>query len=262
MTGRTELGPEFALAKRLSTLEGIVRGLSTRDVLQNASIGAGGLTITDGGSLTVDGDATFNGSLTVPAGSLNTGGNLSAGGSITAGTSLNAPTANIGAGGLGVTSGIVAGGNLSVAGAASVGPLTVTGDQNITGDIYTPHGRATPVVTGYVSAYLDSVGRLGATPSSARFKQDIEPFDFAADVAALKRLALVRYKMTEAVELYGDAAPWEHGTIAEYAWKSGLHRWVALDADGEPFSVRYERLTIPIIAWVQQIEERLALAGL
>ena len=47
------LGPDHDLAKRLSTLEQKVQQLFTRDLLQNASIGAGGLVVQGGGSITV-----------------------------------------------------------------------------------------------------------------------------------------------------------------------------------------------------------------
>jgi len=52
------LGPDYDLAKRISDLEILVRGLSTRDVLQNASIGAGGITV-NGGSIIVTGTGSI-----------------------------------------------------------------------------------------------------------------------------------------------------------------------------------------------------------
>jgi hypothetical protein len=47
------LGPKHDLATRLSKADRAVRQLGTRDILQNASIGAGGLTVENGGSIEI-----------------------------------------------------------------------------------------------------------------------------------------------------------------------------------------------------------------
>ena len=251
-----QLGPEHDLAKRISDLEAIVRGLQTRDVLQNASIGAGGLRITAGGSLTVDGDATFNGSLTVPAGSLNTGGNLSAGGSITAGTSLN-------------------GASLSVSGAASAGSLTVgsvtISGGNITansGTLYSLYAYNNPVVTSYLAAYINNDGRFGATPSALRFKQDIATRDYS--IEELLAIEVVNYRLIESVALNGDLAAVEVGVIAEQLLAAGLPEFVVFHPEThEPWTVHYERLALVAISATQKLvevvrdlDERLRSAGL
>lgn len=237
---KAELGPEYSLAKRISTLEGLVRGLSTRDVLQNASIGSGGLTITDGGFLVVDGDATFNGSLTVPSGSLNTGGNLTAGGSITAGTSLNAAT-------------------LAISGAASLGSLavgsvTISGG-NITansGTFYSLYAYNNPVVTSYLAAYINVDGRFGATPSALRFKQDI--IERRYTITDLMTFQIVNYRLIEAVRLDGDLAQTEVGVIAEWLVEAGLSEFVVFHPEtGEPWSVHYERLCLVAISAMQEL---------
>lgn len=49
------LGPDYDLGQRLSSLEKQVASLQTRDWLQNASIGAGGLVVNGGGSINVEG---------------------------------------------------------------------------------------------------------------------------------------------------------------------------------------------------------------
>ncbi|HEY5224953.1 MAG TPA: hypothetical protein VIJ18_18135 [Microbacteriaceae bacterium] len=51
---QTILGPDHELAKRLTKMERDIANLNTRDVLQNASITQGGLTVSGGGSITVD----------------------------------------------------------------------------------------------------------------------------------------------------------------------------------------------------------------
>ena len=54
------LGPDHALAIRLQQMEDAIKELSTRDVLQNASIGQGGLTVNGTGSINVTGGGSIN----------------------------------------------------------------------------------------------------------------------------------------------------------------------------------------------------------
>lgn len=69
------LGPDHDLAKRLSTLEQKVQQLSTRDLLQNASIGAGGLSVNSGGAITINGGGSMSvnggGNIDITGGSIN-----------------------------------------------------------------------------------------------------------------------------------------------------------------------------------------------
>lgn len=137
-----------------------------------------------------------------------------------------------------------------------INALTASGSVSAAGPIFTPHGRATPVTTGYVSAWLNSDGRVGATASSIQFKQDIEPADTAAEVDALLRLALIRFRYIEDVEKHGDAAPWHLGSIAEYMQLTALSEWVPLDQDGNAFSINWEHVTIPMVAALQSANAR------
>ncbi|MEC5149138.1 hypothetical protein RCH22_000939 [Cryobacterium psychrotolerans] len=194
-------------------MESNIAKLSTRDVLQNASIGTGGLTvnggsinITGGGALTVSGTATFSGSLTVPAGSLNTGGAITAGTSVTAGTSLNGQSLALSGGSGAVTgvsslaaTGALSGASLAASGAVTAGSLSsvggvavggaVTGATTIAASgavsgttgtfnsgIYSTDARNFTVVTGYASSWIDSSGHLGISASTERFKKDIAPW--------------------------------------------------------------------------------------
>jgi hypothetical protein len=53
--------------------------------------------------------------------------------------------------------------------------------------IYTPHGRANGVTTSYVAAYLNGDGRIGASPSSIRYKENVVPLSVeVADILALE----------------------------------------------------------------------------
>lgn len=228
--GRTELGPEFDLAKRMTTLERIVRGLTTRDVLQNASISSGGLQILDGGSLLVDGDAVFNGSLTVPAGSLNTGGNLSAGGSITAGTSLN-------------------GASLAVS-SATIGSISGLTDLTIGGYLFTPAGYAYDITYTRRAAWLGNDGRLAWASSSITAKELLDEIPEPDVLRILDRLESHHYQRKAELAKH-DADPSYHvatewGGIAEEfhalgLWQVVIYEWDVeweladvLDANGEP----------------------------
>ncbi len=133
------------------------------------------------------------------------------------------------------------------------GDVTAGGNINVAGDIYTPHGRATPVTTSYVSAWLNGDGRLGATASSVVYKQDFSRPNTDPLVDALLAVSLVRFRYIQAVEELGDKAPWELGAIAEYFVAIGLGEYVFNNADGEPQGINYERLTIPLIAVVQRL---------
>lgn len=250
-----ELGPNYSLAIRLANLERSVASLAKRDVLQNASISSGGLTIMNGGSLLVDGDATFNGTVTLPTGSLDTPG-----GSITAGQDLIAGDD------------VIAGDDITAGGTLQGSALVITNGAAITDDVvlgasgslFSIYGRNTPVVTSYVSAYFNSDGRLGATPSSLRYKQDVSAADLTDAVDALLHVALTRFRYIAAVEEFGTAAaPYEVGPIAEYwAATPALREWVYDDENGDPQGVSIERLTIPLIAVVQSLDARLRAAGL
>lgn len=115
--------------------------------------------------------------------------------------------------------------------------------------IYTVHGRANPVTTGYVAAYINNDGRLGVTPSARRFKTEIE--DWQPDVGALDRIRLVCFKYREALQNIGTAAPLQHGLIAEELLDAGLDWLVVFDDIGRPFTVAYERISLLLIAGYQ-----------
>lgn len=53
--------------------------------------------------------------------------------------------------------------------------------------IYSAHARNTPVTSGYVAAYLNSDGRLGSSPSSIRYKENVTALGVAlADILAIE----------------------------------------------------------------------------
>jgi Chaperone of endosialidase len=252
------LGPEYDLAKRISDLEKQVAGLGTRDVLQNASIGAGGLTITNGGTLTVDGDAIFNGSLTVPAGALSTAASISAGTFLTVGTYITAGTTITAAGT--ITS---SGGNVTAA-AGTVSGANISGSVGVTGaDLFTQNGPGFNITAARVAGWLrNSDGLVATATSSRRWKTNIEPSNI--DPEKILGLQDVHYQWTEQVALRDNIKPDHHvpteiGLIAEEVHALGLWEFVVyerdkddrlvLNDDGEPipFAVHYPMLAVGLL---------------
>ena len=255
--GIQNFGPDHDLGLRLTKIEEDIKALSTRDVLQNASIGVGGLTVSGSGGINVTGGGsitiTGTGILNVAAGGLSSAGAITAATSISAGTTLSAGGAISGAS-LNVGGGLVTAGNISASGS-----IAVAADINLTGDLYSPHGKATPVVSAYVVAYFNGPdGRLGASPPSAVInKQDVTPPNAGDLVQALLRISLVRFKYIANVAALGDAAPDELGGIAEYFDTTALGEYVYRDDNEKPIGINYERLSIPLIAVVQSLDMRL-----
>lgn len=137
---------------------------------------------------------------------------------------------------------------------ASPGAIAPT-QINMGGEFYSPTARANPVVTSYVAAYLNSDGRLGATPSSRRFKQQITAWSM--DWQALFAVELFAYKYNAAVDELGSKAQREIGLMAEDLDALGLTWLVVYDEDGLPWAVAYERLSLLLLPAVQDHERRL-----
>lgn len=267
-------GQDFA--KRISSLESAVASLGTRDVLQNAAIGSGGITvdggqilITDGGSILVQGTGFISLSAgTLTAATLNgTTGNI---------TTVNATTVN--------ATGVVASGTVSAAtftggsygavngtaaafsglvtsGSLGTGPITgssihVTGVPTLDGIINSAGTKANTVTVGYSAVYIDSSGNMGGNTSSRRFKTNIRPAGY--DLDGVLALQPREYQRKSEVAEHGDAAPWQSGLIAEEVEKvAPRHVWH--DADGRVEGIRYEELVVPLLAAIaRERSERLA----
>lgn len=84
---KPNLGPSHALAIQLSTSKTNTQNLMTRNVLQNATISQGGLTVNGGGSITIAAPGTLN----LQGGVLSVALSIMAGTTVTAGTSVSAP---------------------------------------------------------------------------------------------------------------------------------------------------------------------------
>lgn len=259
-------------ARRSRDLARAQREQAAARSLEASQIGEGGLTVSDGGSITiedggdlyVDGDAIFNGNLTVPDGTLNTAGNIEAGGTLQGANLVS-------------TGGATIAGTL---GAGAVSATTVSGGSGVfNGGLRSTdvHSHLLTYGGAYTATWCHVDGTIGTVPSSREFKRDIETW--AGDPALVSYLRVVTYRYIQAVENLGDDAETDLGLIAEEVHDLGLHWLVAYrlrltDAgkqtpvpympEGEwvPFTVRYERISLVLLMWAQNIEERLAAAGI
>lgn len=107
----------------------------------------------------------------------------------------------------------------------------------------------------YDSVYIDGNNIFGLSPSSRRYKQDIVPADLDPNLFYLAEI--VNYRTIEAVEKSGEAAKVEIGGIAEQFHDIGLGQFVRYDSEGRPDGITYERLTVGLIAVVQQLNNRI-----
>ena len=238
-------GIAASLPGQMATLRAQVKDLSVNRTQSPAilTVGAGGLTVL--GPTVNTGATALSGGVTGP---------VAATGALS-GTSLA-----VGSGA--IAGGAITGASVAVTGAATAATLATTGsaaigaDINLTGDLYTPHGKITPVVSGYVSAWLNGDGRLGATASTRASKRDLVPM---TDLTGLMSLTpyLGRYVWD------ADDSPLKVFLIADEVQSAGFGPDVApLDETGEAFTVNYSQMVVPLLAAVQSLTARLDAAGL
>src|SRR5205823_11185780 len=87
----------------------------------------------------------------------------------------------------------------------------------------------------------DSNGHLGTVTSSERFKDEIKPMDKASEAILSLQPVTFRYKH----ELDPDGIP-QFGLVAEDVEKVNP-ALVARDADGKPYTVRYEAVNAMLL---------------
>lgn len=227
------LGPDHDLAIRLSDIESRLLALETQDILQNASIGKGGITVnggtinvTSGGSIIVTG----SGSIQLPTGTLSAN-------HVNGTTDLNAPTLN------------VTNSNVS-------GNETISGTLYANGAVKMPQVYSTSITSAYRVVYNgNGDGSMGYNLSSARFKQDIA--DWHGDPAVFRALRVVAFRYISAVEQWGDAAAIEVGLIAEEVDALGLSWLVDYDDEGRPEGLKFDRLAVAALALAQHNADQL-----
>jgi hypothetical protein len=96
-------------------------------------------------------------------------------------------------------------------------------------------------VAGGVAVVIDSNGQLGTSTSSARFKEAIKPMDKASEAIFSLQPVTFRYKH----DLDPDGIP-QFGLVAEDVEEVNPDL-VARDADGKPFTVRYEEVNAMLL---------------
>ena len=106
-----------------------------------------------------------------------------------------------------------------------------------------------------VAVRVTANGRLGTTPSSRRFKQDIKPMDKASEAILALKPVTFRYKQ----ELDPEGVP-QFGLVAEEVEKVNPDL-VVRDEQDKPYSVRYEQINAMVLneflkehSKVQQLE--------
>jgi hypothetical protein len=98
------------------------------------------------------------------------------------------------------------------------------------------------IVTGTASPVrVNSSGKLGTAPFSARFKDVIKPMDKASEVILALKPVTFRYKK----EIDPDRTP-QFGLVAEEVEKVNPDL-VARDDQGKPFTVRYEAVNAMLL---------------
>ena len=100
--------------------------------------------------------------------------------------------------------------------------------------------RGTPI-TGGMQIGVNSSGQLGVRPSSARFKEAIQPMDNASEAILALKPVTFRYKK----ELDPKGVP-QFGLTAEEVAKVNPDL-VVRDEQGKPFTVRYEEVNAMLL---------------
>jgi hypothetical protein len=102
-------------------------------------------------------------------------------------------------------------------------------------------GVYSKVVTGR-AVQVNSSDLIGTTASTARLKQDIEPYIF--NEQAILSIEPKRFKYNEKVQHGGDDSDWLYGFIAEEAVTAGLSELCGFDEEGLPDYFAYERMCV------------------
>jgi hypothetical protein len=97
-------------------------------------------------------------------------------------------------------------------------------------------------MSGGRAMHVISTNEIGYLSSTARTKQDIEPYNF--DEQAILSLEPKRFRYNETVSGGGPDSPWQYGFIAEEAVEAGLPELCGFDETGQPDYFAYERMCI------------------
>ncbi len=101
-------------------------------------------------------------------------------------------------------------------------------------------------------AYLGNTGQLGYSPSSRRYKENIEAYDISDEVMAGIELVVFDYIGAD------EGSPSEVGFIAENLDALGLSFLTFRNRDGEIEGVHYDRVALALIPTIQRLMARVA----
>ncbi len=231
--------------------------------IQNTAVGEGALpTNTSGGNNTAVGQDTLHSNQT---GDINTAVGTGALQRLTSGSGNIA----IGAGSTGtlgflttgndnIAIGGFAGGNFTGAESNNVdiGNFGVAGESNTirigNGQTATFIAGISATISGGTQVLVDSAGQLGTTPSSARFKDDIQDMGDSTD--GLMQLRPVRFRYKKDIDPSGLQ---QYGLVAEEVAKV-YPDLVVYDEQGRPRSVRYHFVNAMLLNEVQKQARQIA----
>jgi hypothetical protein len=197
--------------------------------LAASSIGAGGLIVKDGGSITIQAPGTLN----VAGGALNSGGSITAVTDVTAGGALIGNTLHV------------------------INNSQIDGTENVVGiltanaGIISTDARSRTGGSSLAGLWADGSGRFQINPSSIRFKTDIEPW--TTDPRKLLNVRSVLYRLLSQAE---DALK-QLGFIAEELLEAGFPEFIFYNTEGEVEGINYDRVVVALLELAKVQDERL-----
>lgn len=243
------------VGRKLRDLERQQRENAAARTGQAMQVGAGGILINNGGSLTISGTGTFNTNGTITTTSafsagttITAGGNISStGGNVSAAGSLSGASLNVGSGG--VSGGAFSGSSLSCS-----GNITSTGGAVYSSAAFqSPGSRALVVTVGYVNAYLDTNGYLGYQPSTRRVKKDLGSIPgWLLDATLRLPTYMGRYKTED------STAPRTPFLIAEDVRDAGFGPSVVpLDENGDAAAINTQNLFPVLLELIKRQQKQI-----
>jgi hypothetical protein len=251
---------EDDIMRRTADLQRMVREQASAQTGQAMQIGAGGILVNGGGSITIQGTGSFNTNGAISTTGPFTAASVSSSGPIS-GDSLTITNAGSVGGNLSV-GGLSTGGSIS----ASAGIAAATGTFN--GGLFSTAVYSTVVSGTRTATWTQNDGTMGTSPSSIRFKTNVQPVAWTdSRVQSILSASAKYYQYKAEVARRDDptspayVGPDYHvhtelGYIAEDLHAAGLWEVVIyerdedgspkLDATGAviPFGVHYELLGI------------------
>jgi hypothetical protein len=164
-------------------------------------------------------------------------------------------------GGVTVNGDLSATGNASITGNASAVDVNASGRVTSTAAIRSMGSRTLVVATDYAGLWVDgATGDIGISPSSIRFKTDLEQWQPSIERLLLLRAVLFRYDPMMLGNMSPDA-PKQLGFIAEELEALGFHEFIFYEVldTGErvPQGINYDRLSVALLVLAQHQDERI-----